>query len=197
MRREPQCGLIQRTILSPEMELYLSPEVELLPMCAWRLHPIAHRMLYMLMSTCMLLYSPKCLSVRPGMPLRTSYRLPGMPGVGKTELRNPAPCWSSVEKTSSGRTCGPKERDWDTAPHFLLPHLTASCRGRGHLQGGERLREEKQMSREFIHFFCLCLPPSALLAAKEGPLALERTQLPLQAAHRREGIRGLETRFAV
>lgn len=93
-------------------------------------------------------------------------------------------------KTSSGRTCGSKERDWDTAPNSLLPHLAAACRGGGYLQGGERLGEEKQMSRDYIHFFCLCLPPSALLAAKEGLLALERTQLPFQLQHMREKILG-------
>lgn len=131
--------------------------------------------------------------------LWASYRLPGVPGVGKrrAELRNPTPCRHSAERTSSGRTHGPKERDWDTAPHFSPPHLTASCRGRGHLQGGERLGEEKQRSREFIHFFLLCLPPPALLAAGGSPLSLERIQLPLQATQQREDIRGLETGFAI
>lgn len=104
---------------------------------------------------------------------------------------------AQCKKTSPGRTCEPNNRDWDTAPNFLLPHLAAEYRGREHLQGGEKLGEEKQMSRELIHLFCLCLPPSAFLAAEEDPLALERTQLPLQATHEREGIWGVETQFAV
>lgn len=122
-----------------------------------------------------------------------------MPSVGKrqAELRNPAPCRHSVERTSSGKSDGPKERDWDTAPRSSPPHLTASCRGKGHLQGGERLGEEKQRSREFIHFFLLYLPPPALLAARGAPLSLERIQLPLQATQQREDIRGLETGFAI
>lgn len=83
---------------------------------------------------------------------------------------------------------------------MLLPvshHLTASCRGTGHLQGGERLGGGKERSGEFIHFFLLCLPPPALLAAKGAPLSLEGIQLPLQATQQREDIRGLESGFAI
>lgn len=133
------------------------------------------------------------------MPLWASYRLPGLPGVGKrqAELRNPALCRHSAERTSSGRTHGPKERDWETAAHFSPPHLTASCRGRGHVPGGERLGEEKLRCRKFICVFFLCLPPPALLAAGGAPLSLERIQLPLQTTQQREDIRGLETGFSI
>ena len=50
-KREPQCSLMQKTILSPEMGLYLSSVVDLLPICSWRPHPGAHGVLHTLMCT--------------------------------------------------------------------------------------------------------------------------------------------------
>ena len=172
-------------LLSPEMGPCPSSAVDLLPIRGcW-------------FGT--LLYSPKRLSVRPGMLLWASCRLPGVPGTGKrrAELRNPAPRRHRVERTSSGRTHGPKEGGWDTALHFSPRDLTASCRSGGQLPGGERLEEEKQRSRELMHSFLLCLPPPALLAAGGAPLSLERIQLHLQATQQTEDIRGLETGFAI
>lgn len=95
---------MQKTVLSPEMELYLSPEVELLPICAWRLYPVTLRMLHMLMCTL-----PEC---QAGTPLQTSSGLPWMPGVGKrqTELRNPAPCRYSVRRLPLAGPVGQRRR---------------------------------------------------------------------------------------
>lgn len=44
-RREPQCGLMCKTILSPEVGPYRSSGGDLLPTCGWRLHPGAHGVL--------------------------------------------------------------------------------------------------------------------------------------------------------
>lgn len=102
-RSEPLCGLIQKTILSCEVELYLSPEVGLLPTCAWRLYPVSFRMLHMMMCTLP--------AAQPSLPEwqgrdapMDKLWAPSNACVGKRqrEQRSPAPCRHSVRLPLAG-----------------------------------------------------------------------------------------------
>lgn len=147
-----------KTILSPEMELYLSPEVELLPICAWRLYPVTFRMLQMLLCTLPAVVPPRHLSVSPGMPLWTHSRLPQMPGVGKrqTELRNPAPCRHSV-RTHPLAGPGGQRRGTGTLLHISHCLTRQPCVGAEHTFREERGwgKESKYPGNSYISFVCV------------------------------------------
>lgn len=124
------------------------------------------------------------------MSLRVSYRLAGVPGVGKrrAELGNPAPCRHSAERTSSGRTHRPKEGDWDAAPRFSPPHCfmqghrTPSRRGEA---GGE---ERRGPGNSYISFFCVF--PLQHSWQPKGLLCPWKESSCLSRQHNREKILG-------